>query len=111
MAVDISKTQTHSHFAEPATTARLEAIARSGANGFATQLVATAEEAKRAVLDLIPLGSEVHTGASASLEALSLHQEFNAAFATTRLPERPDYERANAFLVNARRRALSEELP
>lgn len=42
---------------------------------------------------------------------LGLHQEFNAAFETTKLPERPDYERANAFLISARRRALSEELP
>lgn len=42
---------------------------------------------------------------------LSLHQEFNAAFETTNLPLRPDYERANAFLVSARRRALSEGLP
>jgi hypothetical protein len=42
---------------------------------------------------------------------LSLHQEFNAAFETTKLPERPDYERANAFLIGARRRALSENLP
>jgi len=42
---------------------------------------------------------------------LSLHQEFNAAFETTTLPERPDYERANAFLISARHRALSEELP
>jgi predicted nucleotidyltransferase len=42
---------------------------------------------------------------------LRLHQEFNAAFETTKLPERPDYERANAFLISARRRALSEELP
>ena len=42
---------------------------------------------------------------------LSLHQEFNTAFETTRLPERPDYERANAFLISARRRALSEDLP
>jgi hypothetical protein len=42
---------------------------------------------------------------------LSLHQEFNAAVDITRLPERPDYERANAFLISARRRALSEELP
>jgi hypothetical protein len=42
---------------------------------------------------------------------LRLHQDFNAAFEATRLPERPDYERANAFLVSARRRALSEELP
>lgn len=42
---------------------------------------------------------------------LSLHQEFNAAFEMTKLPERPDYERANAFLISARRRALSEDLP
>ncbi len=41
---------------------------------------------------------------------LSLHQEFNAAFETTKLPERPDYERANAFLIRARRQAVSEEL-
>ncbi len=31
-----------------------------------------------------------------------LHKEFDGAFAATRLPERPDYERANAFLVAAR---------
>jgi hypothetical protein len=42
---------------------------------------------------------------------LSLHQEFNTAFENTSLPERPDYERANAFLIDARRRALSEDLP
>jgi predicted nucleotidyltransferase len=42
---------------------------------------------------------------------LALHQEFNAAFETTKLPERPDYERVNALLISARRRALSEELP
>jgi hypothetical protein len=34
---------------------------------------------------------------------LSLHKEFDAALATTQLPERPDYERANAFLLRARR--------
>jgi predicted nucleotidyltransferase len=34
---------------------------------------------------------------------LRLHQEFDAAFAATRLPERPDYARANAFLIRARR--------
>ena len=42
---------------------------------------------------------------------LSLHREFDQALSATQLPERPDYERANAFLVSARRRALSEELP
>ena len=34
---------------------------------------------------------------------LSLHKEFDAALAITKLPERPDYERANAFLLQARR--------
>jgi hypothetical protein len=34
---------------------------------------------------------------------LELHDEFDAAFATTHLPDRPDYAAANAFLVRARR--------
>jgi predicted nucleotidyltransferase len=34
---------------------------------------------------------------------LSLHKDFDAALDATKLPERPDYERANAFLVSARR--------
>ena len=42
---------------------------------------------------------------------LSLHAEFDAAFQTTTLPERPDYERANAFLVKARAAAMQKELP
>jgi uncharacterized protein len=33
---------------------------------------------------------------------LRLHQEFDRAFANTHLPERPDYEQANAFLIRAR---------
>jgi uncharacterized protein len=40
-----------------------------------------------------------------------LHNEFNAASEATNLPERPDYEQANAFLIEARRLALSEVLP
>lgn len=40
-----------------------------------------------------------------------LHVEFNAASEATTLPERPDYERANAFLIEARRSALLENLP
>src|SRR6266851_5404170 len=40
-----------------------------------------------------------------------LHHEFNAASEATNLPERPDYERADAFLIEARRSALSENLP
>jgi hypothetical protein len=34
---------------------------------------------------------------------LSLHRQFDEALTNTTLPERPDYERANAFLVRARR--------
>jgi predicted nucleotidyltransferase len=34
---------------------------------------------------------------------LSLHQEFERVFTTTSLPERPNYEQANAFLLKARR--------
>ncbi len=34
---------------------------------------------------------------------LELHKEFDAAFEKTKLPERPDYEKANRFLMKARR--------
>jgi len=34
---------------------------------------------------------------------LEMHRRMDEAFAKTKLPERPDYERANAFLVKARR--------
>ena len=37
---------------------------------------------------------------------LRLHAEFDAAAASTTLPERPDYERVNDFLVRARRAAV-----
>lgn len=40
-----------------------------------------------------------------------LHQQFTAAAATTSLPVRPDYERADAFLRRARRLALEDTLP
>ncbi|EAQ77764.1 nucleotidyltransferase domain-containing protein [Blastopirellula marina] len=40
-----------------------------------------------------------------------LHAEFDAALQTTALPDRPNYEQANGFLIQARRAALSEELP
>ncbi|MCA9150097.1 MAG: nucleotidyltransferase domain-containing protein [Planctomycetales bacterium] len=42
---------------------------------------------------------------------IGLHHQFDQALATTALPERPDYEWANAFLVKARQLAMSEELP
>ena len=34
---------------------------------------------------------------------VDLHRQFDAAAEATKLPDRPDYERANAFLVKARR--------
>ncbi len=37
---------------------------------------------------------------------LSLHKDFDAALAMTKLPDRPDYERTNAFLIEARRSAM-----
>lgn len=34
---------------------------------------------------------------------LDLHRQFDAAFTTTKVPERPDFELVNAFLLRARR--------
>jgi len=42
---------------------------------------------------------------------IDLHKQFDRAFEETTLPERPDYERANEYLVKARRLAIAEELP
>lgn len=42
---------------------------------------------------------------------LSLHAEFDQALKCSRLPDRPDYERANRFLLKARELALEESLP
>lgn len=39
----------------------------------------------------------------------SLHREFEEAFGDCRLPERPDYERANAILIEARREMARRE--
>ncbi len=40
---------------------------------------------------------------------LRLHRELDEALRTTALPEQPDYERANEFLLKARRHAASAE--
>jgi predicted nucleotidyltransferase len=40
---------------------------------------------------------------------LQLHAEFDHAFAQSHLPQRPDYERANAFLISARRKMAVAE--
>ncbi len=41
---------------------------------------------------------------------LSLHTEFDAALSKTKLPDRPDYSKANEFLITARREACSKGL-
>ena len=40
---------------------------------------------------------------------LALHRELDEALASTKLPEHPDYERANSFLIRARRLGASSE--
>lgn len=40
-----------------------------------------------------------------------LQSGFESSFQVTRLPDRPDYERANSFLIDARRRAIESHLP
>jgi hypothetical protein len=40
---------------------------------------------------------------------LALHKEFDAALAGTRLPERPDYARADALLIRARRAMVGDD--
>lgn len=41
---------------------------------------------------------------------LELHEQLDAAYETTMLPDRPDYERANDFLVRARRSMAQAQL-
>ena len=40
---------------------------------------------------------------------LDLHNRFDEAFANTKLPESPDYERANDFLIKARRAMVTPD--
>lgn len=39
---------------------------------------------------------------------LQLHQDFDRAFAHTQLPDRPDYEQANLFLIRARHQMVEQ---
>lgn len=43
-----------------------------------------------------------------NLWRLDLHKQFDAAFEHTKLPERPDYDRANRFLIDARKAMVSK---
>jgi hypothetical protein len=63
-------------FAEPAEDARATRTAAAlGANGMTVLRAPNSAEAKRIVLDLIPAGSQVHQGASRSLEASGIADE------------------------------------
>jgi YkgG family uncharacterized protein len=63
-------------FAASAEEARVvRAAAALEANGITVLRVANAAEANRVVLDLIPVGSQVHHGASQSLEASGIAEE------------------------------------
>jgi uncharacterized protein len=39
---------------------------------------------------------------------LALHKQFDEAYRKTKLPERPDYDAANTFLIHARRRMVED---
>ncbi len=40
---------------------------------------------------------------------MELHCDFEAALAVTKLPERPDYEVTNRFLIKARRQMANQQ--
>lgn len=52
---------------------------------------------------LLEIRNEVMSWDAVNDWRLRLHKEFDAAFQATTLPPRPDYDRANEFLVRARR--------
>ncbi len=77
-------------------------LLRSGVMVLETgQLFIHVDDAERAELLMIKRGElpwkEVER------RRIAAHARFEAAYAATRLPERPDYARANAFLLRARR--------
>ncbi|KAB2867214.1 MAG: nucleotidyltransferase domain-containing protein [Anaerolineae bacterium] len=52
---------------------------------------------------LLSIRREEHSWAEVNKWRKQLHQQFDAAYEKTALPNRPDYERANQFLIYARR--------
>jgi L-lactate utilization protein LutC len=65
-------------FAVPAEDARVTRTAAAlEANGITVRRAANSAEAKRIALDLIPAGSQVHQGASQSLEASGIAEEID----------------------------------
>ncbi len=67
---------TTTDFARPASEASLDALAeRLRERNFEVVIVGTAADAKAAVLDRIPVGAEVHSGKSKTLEDIGVFQE------------------------------------
>jgi uncharacterized protein len=58
--------------------------------------------------DLLAIRREERAWDEVNQWRLKLHKEFDAAFQATALPDRPDYERANEFLIKARRSVFHE---
>lgn len=58
--------------------------------------------------ELLYIKSGVLSFEEVRTKALQLDHVFQQAFTTTTLPERPDYERANRFLIHARRRMIHD---
>jgi len=68
----------------------------------------------------IPVSAEEHRGRLLAIRRgdepwesidawrISLHREFDAAYEATALPDRPDYERVNSFLIRARQRQVGK---
>jgi L-lactate utilization protein LutB len=79
MAENVAASEVISPFAEPASGERLARVAEAlAANGFAARLVDSGDDAKRAVLDLIPPGAEILIGSSVTLETIGLPAEFES---------------------------------
>ncbi|HEX4608338.1 MAG TPA: nucleotidyltransferase domain-containing protein, partial [Urbifossiella sp.] len=60
--------------------------------------------------ELLAVRHGERTFAEVKARALELDRVFQEAFARTRLPEKPDADRANRFLIAARRRRAAESL-
>ena len=56
--------------------------------------------------DLLAIRHEKRTWQEVNMWRLELHKEFDALYPVTKLPDRPDYEAVNAFLIKARRSML-----
>ncbi len=67
-------------FTTPASRALLKRVAEAmGARGIDGRVAADAEEAKALVLDLVPAGTEVHSGSSVTLEASGIRAELETS--------------------------------